>query len=165
MLLSLVIPVYNNEENLPRLFHELDALAPRVAGDFEVVFVVDGSPDRSLAILQDHLPAWGIRSRLVKQCASVVAAITRGSARQAIAVIAADLGTAGRTEFQRIRTTGAADVVLGHRTGRAIPVVADAVGLFWRLCGLPSAHAEGDDVFACTRQVRDRPSSCAKCDR
>jgi len=56
-MLSLVIPVYRNEENLPRLFQELERLAGRLPDTFEVVFVVDGSPDASLQILQAKLPA------------------------------------------------------------------------------------------------------------
>ena len=45
-MVSLVIPVYKNEANLDRLLGELVKLARQVAGEFEVVFVVDGSPDR-----------------------------------------------------------------------------------------------------------------------
>ena len=43
---SLVIPVYRNEANLDRLLAELVKLAGFLP-EFEVVFVVDGSPDRS----------------------------------------------------------------------------------------------------------------------
>mgnify|MGYP001421919939 CR=1 FL=1 len=43
-MLSLVIPVYRNEESLPRLFRELETLAARLPDLLEVVFVVDGSP-------------------------------------------------------------------------------------------------------------------------
>jgi hypothetical protein len=46
-MLSLVIPVYRSEENLPRLFTELEGFAASVPGQLEVVFVVDGSPDAS----------------------------------------------------------------------------------------------------------------------
>jgi glycosyltransferase involved in cell wall biosynthesis len=53
-MLSLVIPVYKNEANLPRLFSELEALAARVPDPVEVVFVVDGSPDASLQIACRH---------------------------------------------------------------------------------------------------------------
>ena len=64
-MLSLVIPVYRNEENIPRLLRELEAFAGRLADDFEVVFVVDGSPDASHAMLQRELPNWPIRSQLL----------------------------------------------------------------------------------------------------
>ncbi|KAA0255930.1 glycosyltransferase [Acidobacteria bacterium ACD] len=50
---SVVVPVYNEEANLPRL---LPRLLPALAGmgrPFEVVFVDDGSRDRSLEILRE----------------------------------------------------------------------------------------------------------------
>jgi undecaprenyl-phosphate 4-deoxy-4-formamido-L-arabinose transferase len=51
---SVVIPVYNEEEGLPalfaRLYPALDALARR----YEVVFVNDGSVDRSAALLREQ---------------------------------------------------------------------------------------------------------------
>jgi glycosyltransferase involved in cell wall biosynthesis len=58
---SLVIPVYKNEANLDRLLAELLKLASRIPGDLEVVFVVDGSPDRCLQILRERLPALPLR--------------------------------------------------------------------------------------------------------
>ena len=65
-MLSLVIPVYKNEANLPRLFRELETLAAQVPDALEVVFVVDGSPDASMRILREQLPSWPVRSRLVE---------------------------------------------------------------------------------------------------
>src|SRR5215467_13734374 len=50
--LSLVVPVYNEEENLPLLFDAVhQALAP-IQRSWEVVFVDDGSRDKSLAVLE-----------------------------------------------------------------------------------------------------------------
>ena len=68
-MLSLVIPVYNNEESLPRLFAELEGLATRLDDELEIVFVVDGAPDRSLEILRAHLPQWHLRTQLVQYAA------------------------------------------------------------------------------------------------
>src|ERR1035438_2810782 len=62
---SLIIPVYKNEENLDRLLAELVKLASRMPGEFEVVFVVDGSPDRCLEILRERLPGLPLRSQLL----------------------------------------------------------------------------------------------------
>ena len=44
--LSLIIPVYKNEQSLPELLAVLDTLDRSLAGRLEVVFVIDGSPDR-----------------------------------------------------------------------------------------------------------------------
>ena len=50
--LSVVIPVYNEEENLPPLWEELRAVLEPLRLSFEVVFVDDGSRDRSAEIIR-----------------------------------------------------------------------------------------------------------------
>ncbi|MBI1845487.1 MAG: glycosyltransferase family 2 protein [Candidatus Rokubacteria bacterium] len=50
--LSVVIPVYNEEENLPVLWPELRGALLRLGLAFEVVFVDDGSQDRSAEIIR-----------------------------------------------------------------------------------------------------------------
>lgn len=50
--LSIVIPVYNEEENLPLLWPELRAVLEKLGLDFEVVFVDDGSRDRSADVIR-----------------------------------------------------------------------------------------------------------------
>jgi len=49
--LSVVIPVFNEEENLPVLAAELDAVLREVGRPFEVIYVDDGSSDGSPGIL------------------------------------------------------------------------------------------------------------------
>jgi polyisoprenyl-phosphate glycosyltransferase len=51
MKLSIVIPVYYNEENLPYTISRLLALRDKISCELELVFVDDGSKDRSLEIL------------------------------------------------------------------------------------------------------------------
>ncbi|WP_122342366.1 glycosyltransferase, partial [Pseudomonas coronafaciens] len=51
ILLTLVIPVYRNESNLPDLLVAVTALDKQLGHELEVVFVVDGSPDRCCEIL------------------------------------------------------------------------------------------------------------------
>lgn len=50
--ISVIIPVYNEEENLPILVAELVPVLVSL-GDYEVLFVDDGSKDRSVPILLD----------------------------------------------------------------------------------------------------------------
>ena len=50
--LSIVIPVYNEEANLPLLFTRLYATLDQLACSWECVFVDDGSKDRSVALLR-----------------------------------------------------------------------------------------------------------------
>jgi undecaprenyl-phosphate 4-deoxy-4-formamido-L-arabinose transferase len=51
--LSVVIPVYNEEENLPELLQRLKTSLGAIGRPYEVIFVNDGSRDRSLQILKD----------------------------------------------------------------------------------------------------------------
>jgi len=51
--LSIVIPIYNEEMNLPALYARLAAMLDAQPWQAEVIFVNDGSRDRSLAIMQD----------------------------------------------------------------------------------------------------------------
>ena len=50
--LSVVIPVYNEEDNLPPLWEELRGVLESLRLSFEVVFVDDGSRDRSAEIIR-----------------------------------------------------------------------------------------------------------------
>ncbi len=49
---SIVVPVYNEEANLPLLFTRLYATLDGLACSWECVFVDDGSKDRSVAMLR-----------------------------------------------------------------------------------------------------------------
>ena len=50
--ISLVIPVYNEEENLPVLFEEIRRALEPLGIKWEVFFIDDGSKDNSLAVLK-----------------------------------------------------------------------------------------------------------------
>jgi glycosyltransferase involved in cell wall biosynthesis len=166
-MLSLVIPVYNNEENLPRLVTELTAFAASLGDELEVVFVVDGATDASLPWLQQRLATWHVSSQLLELTRNFgsFAAIAAGLAAatgELFAVIAADLQEPPELvlEFHRVLKGGEADVVLGYRTGRADPFASRWLSeVFWRLYRrlvMPEMPRGGIDVFGCTRQVRDR---------
>jgi glycosyltransferase involved in cell wall biosynthesis len=49
---SVVIPVYNEVESLDELVHSVDAAMTSMVGDYEIVFVDDGSTDGSFAKLR-----------------------------------------------------------------------------------------------------------------
>jgi len=52
--LSVIIPVYNEEEGLPALFKRLYASLDALHLTYEIVFVNDGSRDRSAALLREQ---------------------------------------------------------------------------------------------------------------
>jgi glycosyltransferase involved in cell wall biosynthesis len=55
MKLDIVIPIYNEEENLEELFRRLSETCGRLEGvDWRVIYVNDGSVDRSLQIILDQ---------------------------------------------------------------------------------------------------------------
>ena len=65
MKLSLLIPVFNEEENLWLLHGQIDAMAKQFALDVEVVLVDDGSTDRSFEVLS-AIAAADPRCRVVR---------------------------------------------------------------------------------------------------
>ena len=53
MKVSVVVPVFNEEGNLPRLFERLYPVMQGMGKPFEIIFTDDGSRDRSLEILKE----------------------------------------------------------------------------------------------------------------
>jgi len=163
---SLVIPVYRNEANLDRLLAELVKLAGRLP-ELEVVFVVDGSPDRCLQILRETLPALPLRTQVLSlsrnfgSFAAIAAGLERARGDN-MAVMAADLQEPPELirQFFEALDAGRADIVFGVRGGRSDPWLSEiASNLFWflfRKLVIKDLPRGGVDVFGCTREVRDR---------
>jgi glycosyltransferase involved in cell wall biosynthesis len=53
MTISIVVPLYNEEENVGELHGRLKEVLDRLDGDYELIFVDDGSTDRTLSLLQE----------------------------------------------------------------------------------------------------------------
>ena len=53
--ISVVIPVYNEEANLPRLIEQLRPVMQKMGKSYEIIFVDDGSRDNTLSILKSFL--------------------------------------------------------------------------------------------------------------
>ncbi len=54
MELSVIIPVYNEELSLPALFARLYPALDKLALTYEIIFINDGSRDRSAAVLRQQ---------------------------------------------------------------------------------------------------------------
>ncbi|MBQ1818243.1 MAG: glycosyltransferase family 2 protein [Clostridia bacterium] len=52
-MLSLIVPVYNEEEVLPESFRQMDAEMKKIGYPYEIIYVNDGSRDSSMKILRD----------------------------------------------------------------------------------------------------------------
>ena len=68
--LTIVIPVYNEVDNIQPLVERLGAALAGWPGALEILFVDDGSTDRTLDLLKqaqrsDFFPAWDMTNKLV----------------------------------------------------------------------------------------------------
>lgn len=50
---SIIIPIYNEEENIPLLFGEIEEALASCGRSYEIIFIDDGSKDKSLEILTE----------------------------------------------------------------------------------------------------------------
>lgn len=164
-VLTVVVPVYKNAASIPRLCEQLGAVELPNDLQCRVVFVVDGSPDRSAEILESCLESWELPATLVVLSRNFgsFAAIRAGlehAEGDYFAVIAADLQEPPTLipAFAERLCTGDVDLVLGSREGRADPLASRiTAGVFWRLYRRwvqPSMPLGGVDVFACNVAVR-----------
>ena len=55
MDISVVVPLYNEEDNVQLLYDELHEVLAALPGSAEMVFVDDGSKDRTLTRLESNL--------------------------------------------------------------------------------------------------------------
>jgi len=53
LILSIVVPVYNEEENVRLLFEKIQAVCETIGDTYEVLFVDDGSHDETFAVLSE----------------------------------------------------------------------------------------------------------------
>jgi undecaprenyl-phosphate 4-deoxy-4-formamido-L-arabinose transferase len=84
---SVVVPVYNEEEGLPFLFERLYPALDNLARPYEIVFVDDGSSDRSVAMLREQFQRRPDVTRVV---------VLARNAGQHMAILAAFAHTTGR---------------------------------------------------------------------
>ena len=54
MLLSIVVPVYKEEKNVPEFLRRLQPILDAVTPDYEIIFALDPSPDRTEEIILAH---------------------------------------------------------------------------------------------------------------
>lgn len=165
-VLTLVMPVYRNEDSISDLLVAVDGLHAALQGDMEAVFVVDGSPDRCYEILHASLPGCAFRSKLVLltrnfgSFAAIRVGLEVGEGDR-FAVMAADLQEPPELVLQmhELLARDAADVVIGVREARMEPLRKRLPSeVFWwlyRRYVVPEVPPGGVDVFGCNRVFRD----------
>jgi glycosyltransferase involved in cell wall biosynthesis len=166
MKYSLVIPVYKNEDSIHRMLESLSAINQKLGGQLEAVFVVDGSPDKSYALLRDAIGNLSFAAQLLTHSRNFGSfpairsglAVARG---EFFGVMAADLQEPSELflKFFEVLASDSCDVAIGTRIRRNDPLTSRiASGLFWRayrklvVRDMPQG---GVDVFGCNRKFRD----------
>ena len=54
MLISIVVPVYKEEKNIPEFLSRLVAILERITREFEIIFSMDPSPDRTEEVVLEY---------------------------------------------------------------------------------------------------------------
>lgn len=117
--LSLVIPVYNEEDNLERLHAEIAEAMKTISDSYEVVLTDDASKDRSWEIMRSIAAKdshWRIQ-RFAENCGETAASAAgmRSSRGQIILTLDADLQNDPRDIPQFLKALQEADCVCGSR--------------------------------------------------
>lgn len=145
----------------------LIALAATLDGGLEAVFVVDGSPDRSLDVLREALAAGRLRAQMLSLSRnfgsfSAIRAGMRVARGDYMAVMAADLQEPVEVvaEFFELLAADKCDIAFGARESRDDPAFSSASSrLYWwfyRRFVNADIPPGGVDVFGCTQAVARR---------
>jgi glycosyltransferase involved in cell wall biosynthesis len=164
---SVVIPVYKNYESLHVLVDSLDAVFGKLPINFEVIFVVDGSPDGSFDWLRKNLPLDNADSMLVDLSRNFgsIAAVRTGMSKASgsiVAVMAADLQETPELllGFYSALRHEEVDIAIGRRMSRNDPKSSKILSkIYWSLYRKsinPDIPVGGVDIFACTKKAKDQ---------
>jgi len=167
MKYSVVIPVYKNEGSIGRLIEALAGMNRELDGQLEAVFVVDGSPDQSFALLHEEIKRLDFPAQLLahsRNFGSFPAIRTglRAARGSYFGVMAADLQEPPEllVAFFRALAADECDVAIGTRDSRDDPRTSRAASsLFWamyRKLVVPEMPPGGVDVFGCNMGFRDQ---------
>ena len=120
---AVVIPVYNEEENLPALMQRLMPVMLGLGKSFEIIFIDDGSHDQSLQILKEFTKNFQVRIvELTKNYGQHAAIMSGFSITQADIIITMDADLQNPPEeiinLVKVMEEGNYDVVGTIRKGR-----------------------------------------------
>ena len=163
MKFSVVIPVYKNETSIPRLLEALSSMNHQLNGEMEAVFVVDGSPDQSFALLRAALENLEMPAQLLahsRNFGSFPAIRTGLAAARGEYFGVMQEPPELLIAFFKALAHDECDVAIGTRAGRNDPYASRlASGIFWGLYRRLVVHdmpEGGVDVFGCNRIFRDQ---------
>jgi glycosyltransferase involved in cell wall biosynthesis len=162
--------VYKNEGSIEHLLKRINEVSTAVTGSVEAVFVVDGSPDKSLEVLRSSLPRDGFDAKVLLLSRnfgafSAIRAGLREARGEATVVMAADLQepTSLILDMLGIVQRDEADVAVGVRQSRKDGVVSRTLSaVFWKVFNRVSSlelPRGGVDIFALSRSARETLNS------
>jgi polyisoprenyl-phosphate glycosyltransferase len=163
---SLIVPIFRSAENIADLILAINAFVSKIPVKCEVIFVDDGSPDKSGQLLLEAQGYISCSTKIVFHSRNFgsFTAIRTGlefATGQFFAAMAADLQEPPELliSFFEILSRNEADVVFGERQGRNEPVARKITSnIFWwlyRKIVMAEIPRGGVDIFACNRDVRD----------
>ncbi len=161
--LSVVVPLYNEADSLPHLYETLKPVLDGLKLSYEIIFVNDGSMDRSAQVLSElaandptvHVLA--LARNFGKEVA-VTAGIHRASGEATIMLDADGQHPVGTIPEFVSRWRSGAKVVVGRRSNRRTSLLKRLgsrlfYGVFRRLTGIP-VDLETSDFRLIDRDVR-----------
>lgn len=164
-LLSIIIPMYNEEEVLPLLQNSMEKLSAELKPDVEIIFVDDGSRDKTLELAW----AWAKKNDRVKLIAlsrnfGHQVALTAGldaASGDAVVILDADLQDPPELIPEMIKYyCEGYDVVYGQRTerrGESTLKIMTANMFYWTMKKffLPDLPVNAGDFRLVSREVLD----------
>ncbi|MEO8642220.1 glycosyltransferase family 2 protein [Pseudomonas sp.] len=167
MTYSIIIPVYKNAESIPRLIQALSEINESLNNEVEAVFVVDGSPDASFALIQKELPNLPFAAQLLAHSRNFGSfpAIRTGlmaATGKYFGVMAADLQEPPELliSFFKSLSNDECDVAIGTRNARKDPLFSRlASSMFWGLYRKLVVHdmpKGGVDIFGCNNVFKEQ---------
>ncbi len=163
-LLSVVVPLLNEADNLDALHERLAAVADRLDRDVELVFVDDGSTDASferlLALRQRDRRVCPVRlARNFGSHGACLAGFSRARGDHAV-ILAADLQDPPELLIDLLAAADRGhDIVFANRESREDPAATVAFATMYngimRRIALPNWPAQGFDFVLVSRRVLD----------
>lgn len=163
MKISIVIPVYYNEDNLLPLYQDIkDKIIDKIDYDYEIVMVNDGSKDNSYTIMKqlskidEHIKIYSL-SRNFGSHACILCGLSNSTGDCAI-VKAADLQEPTELILEMVESwKNGNNVVIAEREGRDEKASQTFFSnmYYWlvRKTALPNMPKEGFDVYLLDRKV------------
>ena len=166
MKYSIIVPVYQNEDSIPKLLINLSTLSEKLNHDLEVIFVIDGSMDKSQDLLVIGCQDMKFKSQIIIHSKNFgsFAAITTGlkyDNSEYSSTYSADCQepTSLIENFYEILEKDKVDVVFGQRLERQDNILSKIFSnLFWKIyrATIDSDMPKGGvDIFGCNRAFRN----------